>query len=114
MRGLPARGPAGQGRQRARLWKRAGKGPNRAAARAGPGPVPGTGWGGRAPERPAGQVAAGRRTHPQNPWRERIPLRGWHRPVAYFPWSRTYSSDWTVSGGRSGDGQRAGSAQALG
>ena len=53
-------------------------------ASAGPRPAAGLAPAAGAPLRPAGHAAARRRSHPQNPWRERIPPSGWHRADRHF------------------------------
>jgi hypothetical protein len=70
----------GPGRRQAADSRRSAAGHSRVRpgwrAWAGPRPAAGHASAGGAPARPAGRAAARRRAHPQNPWRERIPLSG--------------------------------------
>jgi hypothetical protein len=113
----PARGPEDGGcRPLPSRWEQAGRGRSQAgrdtgadlrlrAGRAPGGPVSGHG---------TGRAAADRRARPQNPWRERIPLRGCHRPDRHFPALTADSRAGTGPGCRQPVGTRLPSARRWG
>jgi hypothetical protein len=86
--------PAGQGcLPGPRRRETAGRRRNQRGGRVQATPRPATGLapGARASEHPTGRLAARRCALPENPWRERIPLSGWHRAVRHFPGPVAYS-----------------------